>query len=178
MKAITAKNLTGIADGRVIPAGTSVKAIYLGENRYSVMTEDGVCVGTFNGSDLRDLRPEEAESVRSASKADPGMKVATSMGTIIASESGFGDGYPGIWIDFQPKGRAYGIGIALIEVKEAGEETGLSAPEFHFRPFVAEEAGTLDENGTMIPGKISNDAPFGDICISASEFAECFEEAM
>lgn len=94
----------------------------------------------------------------------------TSIGKIVAYTCG-DIPYPGIAIDFIPDGEKFEAPVVLAEVKEACDDTGLKRSEFHLRPYVAKERGSLDENGKPVVGKVSWDAPYDDICLFDDEFA-------
>ena len=96
--------------------------------------------------------------------------VNTSIGKIVAYTCG-DIMYPGIAIDFIPNGEKFQAPVVLAEVKEACEDTRLTRPEFHLRPYVSDVRGSVDEDGRHVVGKVSWDAPFSDICLMDDEFA-------
>ena len=81
-------------------------------------------------------------------------EVKTSIGEIVVDVVDDAN-YPGVWVSFRPKGSSAEVGIALVEVCE-------DEGKFHLRPYVSKRTHDYDEDGQLVKGKISFDAPFDD----------------
>lgn len=95
------------------------------------------------------------------------LTVNTGLGKLIASVIRE-PGYPGIDISIQ-RGAEPPIGLALVEVKEAEVTTSGKEPELHLRPWITNDADSLDEDGMRVPGKVSHDAPYSDTMLVAED---------
>lgn len=59
---------------------------------------------------------------------DPDISVETPLGTLYAGRTSFGPEYPGIYIDFQPKGKDYILGAVITEVTETESDLEVDTP--------------------------------------------------
>lgn len=59
---------------------------------------------------------------------DPDISVETPLGTLYAGKTSFGPEYPGIYIDFQPKGKDYTLGAVITEVTESESDLETDTP--------------------------------------------------
>lgn len=122
-------------------------------------------------ADAEPLREEEKtvkEEDTPRNSAANKLEVKTELGVLIAKTSGDPE-YPGFYISLKPDGHAYDIVVALAEVIKA-ENAREGEAMFHLRPWASSEINDADENGMRIDGRISHDAPMGDIALSAEDF--------
>ena len=100
---------------------------------------------------------------------DKKISVETSIGNIIVYDSGYGEEYPGFYIDFVPIGRkeTEAVGIALVEVDEHGGDDG--GARLHLRSWVRNNDFGPDEDGYYVEGKVGFEAAFSDVSLSIED---------
>lgn len=94
--------------------------------------------------------------------------VETELGMLTAEISADQE-YPGIYISLIPNGKRHEVTLALAEVIKA-ENSPRDRAEFHIRPWCANWEGQLNVDGVRVEGRISHEAPMGDIVLGKEDF--------
>ena len=96
------------------------------------------------------------------------ISVETELGMLTAEISADQE-YPGIYISLVPNGKKHEVTLALAEVVKA-ENSSCGKTEFHIRPWCANREGRPNVDGIRVEGRISHEAPMGDIVLSKEDF--------
>lgn len=102
----------------------------------------------------------------------------SSLGTIIVSHTGYGEEYPGVYIDFLPKGKEdVHLPLLIAETVENEEDENRDrSPVVAVRSFVSERTDGVDEDGQEYKGKVSNNAPINVVRLSKKDINDFLDE--
>ena len=95
----------------------------------------------------------------------------SSLGTIVVSHTGYGEEYPGVYIDLLPNGKEdVPLPLLIAEtVENEKDENGKASPIVAVRSYISEEKDGVDEDGETYKGKVSNNAPINVVRLSKKD---------